>query len=405
MQFYKKLAANTIYQVIARIAASGSSFFITLFVARHFGVSDYGDFAKVTAYISIFYLFVDLGLNAIFLQKDDAHLRFRDLFYVRILLSVAIALISNALGFLLPYNQITHIGFSPAVRFGIFIFSGTLVTESILFSAAAVFQKKLIYKEFMVATIIGSLVTLACVGLFGLLNLPLVFVFVAFLLGAIVEAAFSLFYTEEMLFPIVVHEEFVRKLFFETLPVSLMLIFNMIYFRADMILLSLFKPSTDVALYDISYRVFDFLIALPLFLSNVLYPKLIRDEKNNRNVNQKLLEYVFVFTVLGAIVAIPMWFIAPLLFVFIKPELIGATVPMHLLLLSLPVFFATNILQWILLSKKKQIALAWIYALLTLSNVVLNIIFIPAYSYIASAIITGVSEVFVTIAMLLLLFI
>ena len=402
MHFYRRIATNTIYQIIARVAASGSSFLITLFVARYFGVSNYGDFAKVTAYISIFYLFVDLGLNAIFLQKEDAHLRFRDLFYTRILLSLAVVIVANAIGFILPYNSITNIGFSPAVRVGIFIFSLTLLTESILFSASAVFQRKLIYKQFMLATIIGSFITLVFVGLFGMLHLALMYVFMAFVIGAIAEAGFALFYTEEKLFPIVVHEGFVRKLFIETLPVAIMLIFNMIYFRIDMILLSLFKPSLDVAMYDVAYKVFDFLIALPLFLSNVLYPKLIHDEKNNRNVTGKIVVYVLLFGFLGMLIAVPMWFISPFVFDFIKPELLPATVPVRLLLLSLPVFFITNILQWLLLAKKKQVVLAWIYALLLVSNIVLNLLFIPHYSYVASAIITGVSEAAVALLMLLI---
>lgn len=405
MQLYKKIAANTLYQILAKIAATGSSFFITLFIARHFGVSDYGDYAKVTAFVSIFYLFVDLGLNSMFLQKEDARLRFRELFYSRILLSVGVVIIANAIGFILPYNPSSHIGFSPLVRLGIAVFSGTLITESILFSTSAVFQRKLIYQSFMVATIIGSLATLILVILFGLLKLPLLFVFIAFLIGAIIEAWFSIFYTEEKLFPISLEDTFVRNLFFETLPVSLLLIFNMIYFRVDMILLSFFKPSADVAFYDLAYRVFDFLIALPLFLSNVLYPKLIADEKNKRNANAKLASYVFIFAVLGGLVAFPMWFISPFIFEFIKPQLTGATIPMHLLLLSLPVFFITNILQWILISKKRQNALAWIYGCLMFSNIVLNVLFIPHYSYVASAIITGVSEAVVALLMLIILFV
>lgn len=405
MQVYKKIAVNTIYQVVARIAATGSSFFITLFIARHFGVSDYGDYAKVTAYISIFYLFVDLGLNSIFLQNDDAHVRFKDLLYARLLLALGIVIVANAIGFVLPYNSVTGIGFSPMARLGIVIFSGTLITESILFSASVVFQRKLIYQSFMLATILGSLTTLILVVTFGLFHLPLLFVFVAFLLGAIIEVVFALLYTEEKLFPISFESKFIKQLFYATLPVALMLIFNMIYFRVDMILLSLFKPSTDVALYDVSYRVFDFLIALPLFLSNVLYPKLIADEKNSRNANSKLALYVGIFAFLGGAIALPMWFVSPVIFEFIKPQFIGATTPMHLLLLSLPVFFITNILQWILIAKKRQKILAWIYGGLMLSNIILNVLFIPRYSYVASAIITGVSEAIVAGAMLLMLFI
>jgi len=172
-----------------------------------------------------------------------------------------------------------------------------------------------------------------------------------------------------------------------------------------MIILSFYTTSANVGLYDVAYRVFDFLIALPLFLSNVLYPKLLQEEKNNRNVKSKLIMYVLLFTLLGVIVAIPVWFVCPIIFSLIKEEFVPAVIPLRILLTSLPLFFATNIMQWILLSKKKQIALAYIYASLMLSNIVLNILFIPQFGYVASAIITGVSEALVAVAMLFLLFI
>src|SRR5260221_1416115 len=107
MRFYQQLAAHTVYQIIARIASSGASFLITFFVARHFGIFAYGDFAKVSAYISIFFLFFDLGLNAIFLQKNYLHLRFRDLFYSRILVSLAVVVISNAITIFLPFVPVS----------------------------------------------------------------------------------------------------------------------------------------------------------------------------------------------------------------------------------------------------------------------------------------------------------
>lgn len=399
MAFYQKLAAHTIYQIIARIASTGASFVITVLIARHFGVASYGDFAKVTAFVTLFYLLSDFGFNAVFLQKEEAPKRFKDLFYTRLILSFVLVAVVNLLALLLPYNPVTQIGFSPLVRMGILLFSFTLITESVLFSAFAIFQRKMIYQRFMLATIVGSIVSLVAVGCFILLSLPLLWVFVGFLIGAIIEAIISLLFTEEQLFPIRIHASFMKQLAKETLPVTFMLLFNLIYFRVDMLLLSLFRPSIDVGLYDISYRVFDFLIALPLFLSNVLYPKLLHDEKNKRIVPRNQMLYILGFFGFGILTAIPFWFGTPLLFTIIKPQLLPATIPMHLLLLSLPVFFATSILQWMLLAKKQQFFLALTYFFLTVVNIVLNLLFIPQYGYIASAIITGVCEVGVFLAL------
>lgn len=399
MAFYQKIAANTLYQLVARIFSSGVSFLITIFVARHFGIASYGDFAKVTSFVGLFYLLADFGFNAIFLQIDGAHRKFRDLFYMRALLGVGLMVLVSILGIILPYNPFTHVGFSPLVRLAIVIFSFSIFTEALLYTATAVFQQKLLYARLMVATIVGSLVTLVSVIVVSLLGLPLLWIFGGFLLGSVAEALIALVFTEEKLFPAAIDMQFARQLIHDTFPVALMLIFNLIYFRIDMFLLALFTSSTNVGIYNIAYSVFDFLIALPLFLSNVLYPRLLLDEKNNRTVASKLSLYVGGFILLGILVAIPFWFGSPLLFSIIKPDLLPAVVPLRILLLSLPIFFGTSILQWILLSKKKQRYLAILYLALTLINIVLNSIYIPHFGYVGSAIITDICEAGVLVAL------
>jgi O-antigen/teichoic acid export membrane protein len=88
---------------------------------------------------------------------------------------------------------------------------------------------------------------------------------------------------------------------------------------------------------------------------------------------------------------IPAWFLAPLIAI-VKKDFIPSIFIFRILLLSLPVFFLTNILQWILIAKNKKVYLLKIYLIAALLNVLLNLFFIPKYSYIAAAIITGISE-------------
>src|ERR1700690_648934 len=84
------VAVNTIYQLIGRAASSGSTFIISLLLAKQLGPSGYGDFSKITTYIAFFYLLVDLGLNAAFLQKstEDAHFTYRHLVGLRIVIGI-----------------------------------------------------------------------------------------------------------------------------------------------------------------------------------------------------------------------------------------------------------------------------------------------------------------------------
>ncbi len=61
------IAKNTIYQSIARTVASFIGFIITIIIARNFGITEFGDYIKITSYVAAFYLIIDFGLNAFFL--------------------------------------------------------------------------------------------------------------------------------------------------------------------------------------------------------------------------------------------------------------------------------------------------------------------------------------------------
>lgn len=398
MNWYKEIASNTLFQILSRVATSGASFLITILVARNLGIDTYGNFAKIIAFGTLFYLLVDFGLNAVFLQKEDSRIRFKDLFYARLIFSIILMIAANIIAWILPYNSISDIGFSPEVRMGISLFSFTFITEAILYSSTAVFQRELSYEYFMVSSVVGSIATIFFVLVSTMFSHSLLPVILSYLLGGAVESGFALFFTREGIFPFSIDRQFVRKLTIETLPITLMLVFNLIYFRIDLLLLSFFKPSHDVAIYDLAYKFFDFLIALPLFLSNALYPSLLENIKQKINLKQTTKKYILFFAVFSLFVVIPMWIGAPLVTI-IKQDFVASILPLRILLISLPIFFVTSILQWVLVAKKEQVYLAAIYFFSALLNIGLNIIFIPKGGYIASSIITGVSEAIVLAAL------
>jgi O-antigen/teichoic acid export membrane protein len=118
---HKLVFKNTLYQVVARLGTSFIGFLITIIIARQFGVIGYGDFTKVTAFVSVFYLFVDFGLNATFLKNENK--KFKDVLFVRLVIALILFLICNLIVLLLPYDQVIDKGFSPSLKIAIFIFS------------------------------------------------------------------------------------------------------------------------------------------------------------------------------------------------------------------------------------------------------------------------------------------
>ncbi|MCL4354873.1 oligosaccharide flippase family protein [Patescibacteria group bacterium] len=400
---HQVIAKNTFFQTIAKIFTAGTGFLITILIAKSFGAAGYGDFVKITTFTAFFYLAIDLGLNAVFLQEENGESKYKDLFYLRVLIAFITFLITNAIAFFLPYNLLLNTGFSENVKLGIFIFSFSFFSQAIILSTSALFQKKLTYFFYMLAIIIGSLINLAAVYFSTTVFSSLTTTIFALLLGGGITAFFAMIFLKKSVLPIKMDYQFSKRIIIKALPLSIMLIFNLVYFRADTFLLAFFKESKEVGIYGLSYKFFDFLIALPLFLSNSIYPLLLQNKKNFRKFNALTKTYLLVFLCAGIIFVIPFWFISPL-FAMIKTEYLEAVLPFKILLLSLPIFFATSFLQWIFISLERQKFLMYIYFVSAVVNVVLNLIFIPKYSYFASAVITGISETIVFVVLLVSLF-
>jgi O-antigen/teichoic acid export membrane protein len=386
---HKLIFKNTFYQTFARVVTSFIGFLITIVIARKFGVLGYGDFTKVTSYIALSYLVLDFGLNAFFLQYEKPH--FKSLFYLRILISLIIFVVINLIALILPYNSALGTGFSESVRTGIFIFSFSVFAQSIILSTTAIFQKSINYFRYMIGVVIGSLVNLMLVLLFAFLNFSIFFILFAFVVSSFTSALFLIKFGKEPIWPFSFNKAFAKEILTKSLPIGLMLIFNLVYFRADMFLLSLLAPTKDVGIYGLSYKFFDFLIALPLFLSNAIYPFLLKAKKEGKGFFHLTRNYFFIFLASSLIVIIPFWFISPL-FILIKTDFANCIIPFRILLLSLPFFFTTSFLQWVLITLEKQKYLMYVYLFSVILNIVLNIIFIPQFSYLASATITLISE-------------
>ena len=389
--YYLKVLKNASYQTIARILTAGLGFLISIILARSFGTSGFGDYIKITSYVGLFYLVADFGLNAIFLQEKDRDFRFKDLLYLRLIISFFLFIVLNIFAFFLPFNKTLGLGFSPYIRFGIFIFSLTLFTQALLFSTNAMFQKKLKYEYWTASLGFGSLLSLALIILFVAKGYPLHFVLLSLVLGNLAASFISLFYAKEKILPISFNSNFAKSLILKSYPLGLMLIFNLVYFRIDSLILAFYKSTADVGIYGLSYLFFDFLLSIPLFISNAIYPILLSKKENKKEFSSFMRSYFLIYLGLSFLVILPFWFISPL-FILIKSEFGLAILPFRILLLSLPFFFMTSFLQWILITLNKVKYLMYIYFISMVLNIFLNLIFIPKGSYIAAAAITGVCE-------------
>ena len=269
------------------------------------------------------------------------------------------------------------------------------------------FQKKLRYDLSAIATILGSIAMLIATFFLYLTTksvLPYVFVYI---IGGItyvlVSFAFISRKFQQSISPIFDKQQF-KSLITLSWPIGVALILNLVYFRIDVLILANSRSSTEVGLYGLSYQFFQAALAVPIFFANALFPILARlFEKNIAEFNKTIKSYLIYLTLISLGLTAFLVLVSYLIPVIYDPRYTGSGIALRILALGMPFFFISALLWHQLIIYNKQKLLIYVYAVGAAFNLLANIVFIPIYGYIAASTITVISEILVTILLVLAL--
>jgi len=393
------IGANAVSQFIGRLITSATGFVVALIVARQLGVFDFGEFTKVTTYIAFFYLFADFGLNAVFLKKKGAWPEFLGM---RIVIAFSLMFISLGILALLPNSGVS--GYTNIVRIGIILFAPTVLFQAIITTTNAQFQKQHRYDVATRALLVGSIVSLLLLFFYSmtpLSGLGFLGAAVAVSIGSAVTAVTALILTRRFE-PLAVSFSVPTSLsyFIAVFPIGLTLIFNVIYFRFDSFVLTLTRSTVEVGLYGFAYKFFEFIVALPTFYMNAVYPRMLKIQYSaasrltNIQINElsKMTKKSAFFLLASSLILTAIVFLLSPLLTLVGPKFEGSVAALRILSLGFPFFFLSNLTMWTLIAVDKQRHLVWIYGVSMMSNIACNLWLTPVYGYIASAWITVASE-------------
>ncbi|MBE5830347.1 MAG: lipopolysaccharide biosynthesis protein [Butyrivibrio sp.] len=155
----RKTVTNLIWRYAERVGAQGISFVVSIVLARLLSPSEYGTIALVTVFLSIFQVFVDGGLGTALIQKKDADdLDFSTIFFFNICMC---AVIYTVLFMISPYLAAFYGNddLIPVIR----VLGITILISGVKNVQQAYVSKKLIFKKFFFATLLGT-ITAGVVG-------------------------------------------------------------------------------------------------------------------------------------------------------------------------------------------------------------------------------------------------
>lgn len=405
----RRVFYNAGAQILGKGFTAGTTLVVTLLIGRLLGPAGFGDFTKIFVFVGYFYTFADFGLNSIFVAKSnlkDEKTLFRVLVFLRLAMALTFVALALLVGFFLPYNTAENTGFSPLVKIGIAIASVTILTQGLYTTANAFFQRKLRYDLSTIAAVSGAITILLAVLLISLKGGSVIQFAQAYVAGGIVTVfvAYLILYRRWriLVIPKIDWPVFLNYLS-KSWPVGLALILNLLYFRADVLILAWVRQPEEVGIYGLAYQFFEASLAVPIFFVNAIYPYLAGVYKQNISKFYKDFKF-WVLVLLAISVALSVFLI---LVSFLIPFIYDlrfapSKAPLVILASGIPFFFLSALLWHVLIIYDKQKNLVLVYGAGALFNLIVNLIFIPRFGYIAAAVNTVVSEAFILLLLIVI---
>ncbi len=390
MDEVKKVSKQTMFQIFGKIVTSGSTIIILSLVTRQYGEEQTGIFTLALVYLAFFYLAVDFGINSIVLpklMKKNSSTQWQNLLGVRIVWSVVLIMIAF-LGALFWPNQ--NELFKQSILFG----SLAILGVACYLTTNAIFQAKSRYDLVFWSIFVGSTVSLGAIYIIAANKLSVSDLMIGYALGWLACGGLSLVIAKRFvnLYPLFDYE-YLKTLLSAVWPIALTLIINTIYFRIDVFILTFFKGFTEVGVYNLAYQVFQSALVLPAFIINSYYPILISHFHKDVNLfRRNVIKITVGMMGIAGLGTLATLILSPLIINLLSGGhgFNGSVDALNILALSFPAYFGSSVLMWSLVIIKKQKLLLLVYLTGLMANLVLNLIFIPKFGFIAASVNTGI---------------
>lgn len=293
----RRIIAQTGIQLLGKIAGIGFGVGAIAIITRALGLEGYGYYATIMAFLQLFGIAVDLGLNVMAptmlaevtanshqpiadsncIPVDRSHasaIGYRlsasdvlsNIFTIRLVAAVIVFTIAATVAFFIP-------AYTPAVRVGIALATFSFLAIVLTQILQAPFQVATDMRWPVLADVLGRAVLVGGVAFVAWQSMGLNAMIAATVIGNIVTLVAVFFAVRRRVaFSLAFDFLIWRNILTRSWPIALSIIFNLVYLRADQVILSFLKPATDVGIYAAPYRLIDVLTQFPHMVMGLVLP-------------------------------------------------------------------------------------------------------------------------------------
>ena len=385
---------NSLVQVASKVLGTIFGLLAIALITRYLGSSGFGRYSTVVAFASVFAIIADLGLTLVtsqLINKEgaDQDRILSNLFAFRLVSALLIMAPAPILVLLMPYGA--------EVKQGIWLACLAFLLTCLNQVFVGLFQKHLRTDKIAVAEVSSRLLLAGGVWLAVSLNWGMVGILwvtaLANLLSFALHAWFSRSYARIRLrFDWPLWREILSKAW----PLLTTIVLNLIYLKADIIILSLLKSESEVGLYGAAYKIVDVLVSLPYMFAGILLPIMVAHWSAGRLPEYKLVwQKFFDYTVILALplVAGGVVLAEPIMRLVAGRDFIGSGSVLRILMLAVGAVFMSCFYAHTMVSFEKQRKMIVYYLFTALTALPLYYVLISRYSYYGAAWATVYSEV------------
>ncbi|MFA5880334.1 MAG: flippase [Candidatus Margulisiibacteriota bacterium] len=402
MSTTKRIAKNFSWLVIGEVISKGLEFFVTIYIARVLGAAAFGLYSFALAFLAYLLIVTDFGLSLFGVKEisQNRHLAPKITLNI-ILLRLFLSLVAYGCAFIIVLFVPSSIQLKLIFWLVFLLVFPRAIDPSWIFQGLEKMQYIALLK------IAGAILSLSLTVLLVKSSADLIKLPIINFLSLLIVALVLIIFISKVIFELRLHHLSIsiwKNYVSQALPLGVAAVLIQVYCNLDSIMLGFMRDVEAVGVYNAAYKLFFGVVFLLAFWQQVVFPessrRIMADREKAKNF---LLDYSRISFLFGFPICYLVAFLAPTLInIFFGVAYSGANLALTILVwnflpLILSGLYGTLIL--VPLGKTKEILFAAGGG--ALINIILNLLLIPGFGVSGAAVATLLTEVSVTVIMLL----
>ncbi len=367
---------------------------------RLLGPTLFGVYGTALAYMQLFGILMDFGLTVTTLDllARSSALAQRRLIGSLVTLRSLLSTLTTVLAFVI----LQAFPYPPATRHAVYLASLLFICYSFQQLFTSIFQYGKNTVPIVAAELAGRLTTLAGLWMVVQASGGVLGVIASGIAGNIIVIGIMAVWSRSIItwVPSLDHSQW-KDVLARSWPIGLTIAFNLVYFKADTIILSFLAPPEVVGLYAAPYKVLEVLISFPpLFLGMVLAQWSAAAHRNDEKVFRQWLGWALSLT---AMVVVPLVLgtlaLSTDVMTFVAGREFASSGPiLQVLVLATSIIFVSNVFGYAIVALGLQRNMIIFYCCAAIVSLVAYTLAIIQWGAIGAAWMTVVTELFILFA-------